>query len=117
MLQIFALLLQIFALLLQIFALLFEIKCTEIDQLQSSNIFMYVIIHVNLYSSQETKFLREGEVSKTPFTRPLSPVYTRIRPVRGSQIRPVPWFSCVYTAERDEFQHGSKFVRYRVNGV
>jgi hypothetical protein len=35
--------------------------------------------------------------------RPFSPVYTRIRPVRGSQIRPVPWFSCVYTAETDEF--------------
>jgi hypothetical protein len=49
--------------------------------------------------------------------RPFSPVYTRIRPVRGSQIRPVPWFSCVYTAERDEFQTGPKFVRYRVNGV
>ena len=31
--------------------------------------------------------------------RPFSPVYTRIRPVRGSQIRPVPWFLCVYTAE------------------
>jgi hypothetical protein len=46
--------------------------------------------------------------------RPFSPVYTRIRPVRGSQIRPVLWFSCVYTAE---FQIGSKFVRYRVNGV
>jgi hypothetical protein len=43
--------------------------------------------------------------------RPLSSVYTRIRPVRGSQIRPVPWFSCVYTAETDEFQPGSKFVR------
>ena len=28
--------------------------------------------------------------------RPFSPVYTRIRPVRGSQIRLVPWFSCVY---------------------
>jgi hypothetical protein len=35
--------------------------------------------------------------------RPFSPVYTRIRPVRGSQIRPVPWFSCVCTAE---FQSG-----------
>jgi hypothetical protein len=43
--QIFALLLQIFALLLQIFALLFGIKCTEINQLQSSNIFMYIIIN------------------------------------------------------------------------
>ena len=50
--------------------------------------------------------------------RPFSPVYTRIRPVSGSQIRPVPWFSCFYTAERDEFQPGSKFVRFfRVNGV
>ena len=50
--------------------------------------------------------------------RPFSPVYTRIRPVRGSQIRPVPWFSCVYTVETDEFQPGSKFVRFdRVNGV
>ena len=29
--------------------------------------------------------------------RPFSPVYTRIRPVRGSQIRPVLWFSCCYT--------------------
>ena len=38
--------------------------------------------------------------------RPFSPVYTRIRPVRGSQIRPVLWFSCVYT---DEFQTGPKF--------
>ena len=46
--------------------------------------------------------------------RPFSPVYTRIRPVRGFQIRPVPWFSCVYTAK---FQPGSKFVRYRVNRV
>ena len=42
--------------------------------------------------------------------RPFSPVYTRICPVRGSQI---PWFSCVYTAETDEFQTGPKFVRYR----
>ena len=42
--------------------------------------------------------------------RPFSPVYTWICPVRGSQICPVPWFSCVYTAETDEF-------RYRVNGV
>ena len=50
--------------------------------------------------------------------RPFSPVYTRIcLAVRGSQIRPVPWFLCVYTADRDEFQPGSKFVRYRVNGV
>jgi hypothetical protein len=39
----FALLLQIFALLLQIFALLFGIKSTEINQSQSSNIFMYII--------------------------------------------------------------------------
>ena len=45
--------------------------------------------------------------------RPFSPVHTRIRPVRGSQIRLFPGFSCVYTAERDEFQPGSKFVRYR----
>jgi hypothetical protein len=60
--------------------------------------------------------------TKTPFTRyrriwdqseipPFSPDYTRIRPVRESQIRPVPWFSCVCTAERDEFQTGPKFVR------
>jgi hypothetical protein len=49
--------------------------------------------------------------------RPFSPVYTRIRSVRGSQIRPVPWFSCVYTAETAEFQTDPKFVRYRVNGV
>jgi hypothetical protein len=49
--------------------------------------------------------------------RPFSPVYTQIDPVRGSQICPVPWFSCVYTAERDEFQIGSKFVRYCVNRV
>ena len=49
--------------------------------------------------------------------RSFSPVYTRIRPVRGSQIRPVPWFSCKQKGERDEFQSGSKFVRYRVNGV
>jgi hypothetical protein len=48
---------------------------------------------------------------------PFSPVYTRIRPVRGSQIRPVPWFSCVYTAETDEFQTGPKFVWYRVKPV
>jgi hypothetical protein len=45
------------------------------------------------------------------------PVYTRIRSVRESQIHPVPWFSCVYTAETDEFQPGSKFVRHRVNGA
>jgi hypothetical protein len=30
--------------LLQIFALLFEINCTEINQSQSSNIFIYIII-------------------------------------------------------------------------
>jgi hypothetical protein len=42
------------------------------------------------------------------------PVYTRIRSVRESQIHPVPWFSCVYTAETAEFQPGSKFVRHRV---
>jgi hypothetical protein len=49
----------------------------------------------------------------------LSRLFTRefVLHVRGSQIRPVPWFSCVYTAERDEFQTGPKFVRYRVNGV
>ena len=35
--------LQIFALMLQIFALLFVINCTEINQSQSSNIFMYII--------------------------------------------------------------------------
>jgi hypothetical protein len=44
------------------------------------------------------------------------------RPVRmdlkGSQIRPVPRFSCKRKNETDrEFQPGSKFVRYRVNGV
>jgi hypothetical protein len=48
--------------------------------------------------------------------RPISTVYTRIRPVRRSWIRPVPWFSCVYTAERNEFRPGSIFVWYRVNG-
>jgi hypothetical protein len=42
LLQIFALLLQIFAL-LQNFALLFGINCTEINQSQSINIFMYII--------------------------------------------------------------------------
>ena len=30
------------------------------------------------------------------------PVCTQIRPVRGSQIRPVPWFSCKRKAETDE---------------
>jgi hypothetical protein len=44
LLQIFALLLHIFALLLQNFALLFEINCTEINQSQSSTIFIYIII-------------------------------------------------------------------------
>ena len=47
LLQIFALLLQIFALLLQIFALLFGINCTRINQSQSRNISMYIIIYVN----------------------------------------------------------------------
>ena len=42
LLQNFALLLQNFAL-LQIFALLFGINCTEIDQLQSSIISVYII--------------------------------------------------------------------------
>jgi hypothetical protein len=32
---------------------------------------------------------------------------------RGSQIRPVPWFSCKKNAKTDEFQPGSKFVPYR----
>jgi hypothetical protein len=41
-------LLQIFALLLQIVALLFGIKCTEINQSQSSNILMYIISTVNI---------------------------------------------------------------------
>jgi hypothetical protein len=36
-------LLQIFALLLQNFTLLFTINCTEINQSQASNIFMYII--------------------------------------------------------------------------
>ena len=40
--------------------------------------------------------------------RPFSPVYTRIRPVRGSQIRPVPWFSCVY---------GRILVRFQIRPV
>jgi hypothetical protein len=45
--------------------------------------------------------------------RPFSPVYTidglhTNSSVRGSQIRPVPWFSWVYTAE---FHTGPKFVR------
>ena len=44
LLQFFALLLQIFALLLHIFALLFGINCTEIDQSQSSIIYVYIII-------------------------------------------------------------------------
>ena len=43
LLQIFALLLQIFTLLLQNIALLFEINCTEINQSQSSKIFMYTV--------------------------------------------------------------------------
>jgi hypothetical protein len=56
-----------------------------------------------------------GRIWDRSESRPFSPVYTRIRPInKGSQIRPVPWFSCVYTAE---FQTGPKLVRYRVNGV
>ena len=61
LLQIFALLLQIFALLLQNFvlymllqnfSLLFEMNCTEINQSESSNIFMYIIISVIFSFSQ-----------------------------------------------------------------
>ena len=45
---------------------------------------------------------------------PFSPVLytelvTQIRRVRGSQTRPVPWFSCKREAETDEFQPGSNF--------
>jgi hypothetical protein len=39
---------NVFPLLLQIFALLFGIKCTEINQSQSSNIFMYIINLIKL---------------------------------------------------------------------
>jgi hypothetical protein len=43
LLQIFSLWLQKIALWLQKIALLFGINCTEINQSQSSNIFMYII--------------------------------------------------------------------------
>jgi hypothetical protein len=46
LLQIFALWLQKIALWLQKIALLFGINCTEINQSQLSNIFMYIIIDV-----------------------------------------------------------------------
>jgi hypothetical protein len=57
LLQIFALLLQNFVLymLLQNFALLFEINCTEINQSESSNIFMYIIISVIFFFQSEVK--------------------------------------------------------------
>ena len=48
--------LQNFALLLQIFALLFGINCTEIDQLQSSIISVYIIRLANTNSQQNINF-------------------------------------------------------------
>jgi uncharacterized SAM-dependent methyltransferase len=68
--QIFALLLHIFALSLQNLALLFEINCTEINQSQSSNIFVYIITEVdNLFPNDCLQVFMElneqnhGEVS------------------------------------------------------
>jgi hypothetical protein len=53
--------LQIFALLLQIFALLFGIKCTETNQSQSSNIFMYTAISIKVVNEQSGKVEYERE--------------------------------------------------------
>jgi hypothetical protein len=45
-----------------------------------------------------------GRVWDRSEIRSFSPVYTRIRPVRRSQIRPFPWFSYKRKAETGEFQ-------------
>ena len=81
MLQTFALWLQKIALCLQKISLwfqkivlLFEINCTEINQSQSSNIFMYIIIIIiigSIIRYQPVKTFKNGD-SLRPLTAPFA---------------------------------------------